>query len=178
MNNTDYFFKNVKGLIAYIMQNLDNPTPLKIQKSLYFLWAFYAATYGDIDYNEATEFSIQSKYPKELFPAYFEARIYGPVISSVFTQYHRTDGFKEILNSDMARDSDVANEVSDSNKKEIWSFIDDLLSQINNVDDFGLVERSHEDNAWKHAYKESEKHCHMDNEEIKKDYVNYVRQQS
>ena len=30
------------------MERLDHPTPLKIQKTMYLLWAFYAATYGDI----------------------------------------------------------------------------------------------------------------------------------
>lgn len=172
MNKKDYFFENINTLIGHIVKFLDNPTPLKVQKSLYFLWAFYAATYGNIDYSKDTEFSKQEQYPRELFPAEFEAWTYGPVINSVFADYHQTNGFAGIS------DSYDENDISDTNTKEVWSFVNDLLSQINEVNDFGLVERSHQDSAWKNTYKEGEKHCRMSNDEIKEDYINYVRQQS
>lgn len=172
MDNENYFFDSIETLISHIVNFLDNPTPLKMQKSLYFLWAFYAATYGNIDYDEETDFSKQEKYPRSLFKADFEAWSYGPVINSVFAEYHQTNGFKDVS------DEYVESEISDANKKEVWSFIDDLLAQINKVNDFGLVERSHQDSAWRNAYKEGQKHCKMNNDEIKRDYVNYVNEQS
>lgn len=51
MSRDAYFFDKVEDLVSYLEAKLTNPTPLKIQKSLYFLWAFYAATYGSIDYS-------------------------------------------------------------------------------------------------------------------------------
>ena len=32
------FFDNVNDLISYLIDKLDNPTDVKIEKSLYFLW--------------------------------------------------------------------------------------------------------------------------------------------
>lgn len=32
-------------------------------------------------------------------------------------------------------------------EKDVWVFIDDMISQINPVNDFGLVARSHQDKA-------------------------------
>lgn len=172
MDKTDFFFNSIDVLISHVVNFLDNPTPLKVQKSLYFLWAFYAATYGNIDYQEKTDFSDQEKYPRSLFEADFEAWSYGPVINSVFAEYHKTNGFEGVS------DKYVESEISDKNEKEVWSFIDDLLTQINKVNDFGLVERSHQDSAWRNAYKEGQRHCKMDADEIKRDYVNYVNEQS
>lgn len=172
MDKKEFFFNSIDVLISHVVNFLDNPTPLKVQKSLYFLWAFYAATYGNIDYQEITDFSDQEKYPRSLFEADFEAWSYGPVINSVFAEYRRTNGFEGVS------DKYVESEISDKNEKEVWSFIDDLLAQINKVNDFGLVERSHQDSAWRNAYKEGQRHCKMDADEIKRDYVNYVNEQS
>jgi len=73
MSEEHYVFEDVTVLIAHLVHRFDNPTPLKVQKGLYFLWAFYAATYGNIDYSDdKNEFSLQSeRYPKELFQAQF-----------------------------------------------------------------------------------------------------------
>ena len=169
ISTKEFFFDDINCLIGHIVHYLDNPTPLKVQKSLYFLWAFYAATYGNIDYEEETEFSQQDEYPRSLFKANFEARHYGPVLDSVFADYHHSGGFKELP------DGHIVSDDSDSNTKEVWSFIDDLLFQINEVNDFGLVERSQQDSAWKNAYIEGQYQCKMNNEEIKEDYVKYVR---
>lgn len=172
MNKENYVFNDIDQLLGHIVHFLDNPTPLKVQKSLYFLWAFYSATYGNINYDENSEFSLegQTRYPSNLFDAQFEAWEYGPVINHVFSEYHKTNGFEGY--------SDINKSDLDSNKKEVLGFVDDLLSQINDVNDFGLVNRSHQDEAWKKAYHQGEKHCKIDNDEIKRDYIGYVEKQS
>ena len=86
MSRAKYFFSNTGELLSYLEAKLDNPTPLKIQKSLYFLWAFYAATYGSIDYSHKSEFSQTDKYPLRLFPASFKAWQYGPVLNKIYTE--------------------------------------------------------------------------------------------
>lgn len=53
MNNYIYVFDNLNTLAGYIKKCLSNPTPLKIQKSLYFLWAFYSATFGNISSDDS-----------------------------------------------------------------------------------------------------------------------------
>lgn len=166
--NDDNFFKDKYKLVSYLMKHLHNPTPLKIQKAMYFLWAFYAATYGNIDYNNASEFSEIDKYPKELFDADFEAWRYGPVLGDVYSKYKNDD---ECIHQNVEpRHIGM--------RGDVWSFIDDLVKQIDNVNDFCLVLRSHQDNAWRNAYQERSLHTSMSNEQIKEDYVNYVNEQS
>lgn len=163
-----YFFDDTEDLVRYVKARLSNPTPLKIQKSLYFLWAFYAATYGSIDYSVDSEFQSTNKYPKLLFKGDFEAWKYGPVLGDIYVE-NKYDNIIASEQKNPPADTPIA--------KNIWNFIDDMLNQINPVNDFGLVARSHEDSAWKNAYKPDQKHCKMDQKEIIKDYIGYVNEQ-
>ncbi|WP_125589894.1 type II toxin-antitoxin system antitoxin SocA domain-containing protein [Companilactobacillus jidongensis] len=164
----EYFFNDKKELVSYIYNALSNPTPIKLQKTLYFLWAFYAATYGNIDYNVASEFKEEEVYPKYLFDAQFEAWKYGPVDNDVYS-WNKSDSIENFDNSF------VPKTVQD---KEIKLFMDDIISQVDNVNDFGLVERSHKDQAYKNVYNPNELPTDMDYNQIKKDYISYVEQQS
>lgn len=162
-----YFFNEVEELVSYLESKLDNATPLKIQKSLYFLWAFYAATYGSIDYSQESDFSEIPKYPKRLFPATFEAWKYGPVLNRVYAE-----------NKHNSIDPDYKKKPKNKMEKDVWVFIDDMISQINPVNDFGLVARSHQDKAWQDAFKKGELHSKMKEEDIIRDYKEYVREQN
>ena len=76
-----------------------------------------------------------------------EAWTYGPVIPNVF-----------IANKEGLLEQDIEETYleDDIDKKE---FIDNLLDQLFEVDDFGLVRISHEDECWKKYYIETdEKH--------------------
>lgn len=167
MSERKYFFNEAEELVSYLEAKLDNPTPLKIQKSLYFLWSFYAATYGSIDYSQQNDFSGISKYPKRLFPATFEAWKYGPVLNN---------GCAKNKHKNVKHDFKKA--PKDKMEKDVWVFIDDLISQINPVNDFGLVTRSHQDKAWQSAYKEGKLHSKIKEEDIIRDYKEYVEEQS
>lgn len=164
MTRQKYFFNDIDELTSYLKYKLDNPTPLKIQKSLYFLWAFYAATYGSIDYSQESDFSEIEEYPERLFPASFEAWQYGPVLNSVYAE----DKQDAIIPS--SKKTNCKNKM----QKDVWSFIDDMIDQINPINDFGLVARSHQDHAWKKAYKPGQHHCQMNEEDIINDYKEYV----
>ena len=165
-DNNSYFLNYADAITDYVVRFLDNPTPLKVQKSLYFIWAFYSATYGNIDYSTETDFSYQEKYPKFLFPAEFEAGAYGPVLTGSFINYYaKKPSLYKYSN------------INDNNTREVISFINDILSQVNEINDFGLVTRACQDNAWRKAYKKGNNHCIMDNNEIKRDYMKYVNEQ-
>lgn len=166
-----YFFKDVEKASNYIFSKLSNPTPIKIQKSLYFIWSFYAATYGDFNSNQS-EMAEMETYPKELFDAKFEAWKYGPVIEEVWV-----NSKQGLISEKFDENKDVFVE-NENLKNEIFAFIDNLISQIDGVNDFGLVDRSHMDESWSNRYKEGTVHCPMDNEEIKEEYKKYVKQQS
>ena len=164
-----FVYNSIDDLVAHIVNFIDDVTPIKVQKSLYFLYAYYGATFGSIDYdNTESEFNIlKTKYPTKLFEAKFEAWKYGPVINEVYAKQkqHEYDNIAETI-------------PTISNWNEIRLFIDDLLEQLSVVNDFGLVTRSHQDNAWINAYKPGLAHCDMDNEEIINEYIGYVNAQS
>lgn len=163
---TKFVFNNVLDLAGYVKQHLDNPTPIKMQKALYFLWAFYAATYGNIDYDSQnpSEFNLQTEpYPKFLFASDFIAQRYGPVIKQVLLA-NKNSQLKTLSLKDLQ--SKIT--LDKLAKNEIILFINNLLDQINNVNDFGLVQRTHQDQAWQAAYAG---HQQMSPEMIKADYV-------
>ena len=166
MSRAKYFFSNAEELLSYLEAKLDNPTPLKIQKSLYFLWAFYAVTYGSIDYSHKSEFSQIDKYPLQLFPASFEAWPDGPVLNKIYAE----DKDNSITPSLEKKHCTTKME------KDVWAFIDDMIMQINPINDFGLVARSHQDKAWQDAYHAGKNHCKMNEEDIIRDYQKYVRE--
>lgn len=162
---TKFVFNNVLDLAGYVKQQLDNPTPIKIQKALYFLWAFYAATYGNIDYDSQnpSEFNLQAEpYPKFLFAPDFIAQRYGPVINQVLLA-SKNNQLKTLSLKDLQ--SKIT--LDKLAKNEIILFINNLLVQINSVNDFGLVQRTHQDKAWKTAYAGNQQ---MSPEMIKADY--------
>lgn len=166
-----YFFKDVKSASNYIYKNLSKPTPIKIQKSLYFVWAFYASMLGNLNSEQSEMFEV-TEYPKELFQAEFEAWQYGPVIEEIWidSKQGSISGKFDCNEDVLVKDEPI--------KKEIFAFINDLLHQIDGVNDFGLVNRSHMDKAWNSKYDNKKAHCKMNNEEIKKEYEDYVENQS
>lgn len=153
-----YFFKNINVLIAYLKENLDPFTDLKLQKSLYFLWAYYSAMYGDNDMDE---------YPSELFKANFEAWKYGPVIKDVYKCYKQGD-YDNLVNSFSPKNS---------MERDVKQFIDEMIKQFNDISVFGLVNRSHADHAWRDVYKEGSSHISMSNDAITQEYKEYLKKQ-
>lgn len=131
-------------------------SPIKLQKSLYFLFAYWGQF---IRKNKENKDSVEvdySNYEECLFNDRIEAWTYGPVVPNVFNAEKLGLLDKEPDNKYLE------NEIE---KKE---FIDNLLEQLFEIDDFGLVRISHEDECWKRNYIESdEKH----NREIPKEEI-------
>ena len=130
-------------------------SPIKLQKSLYFLFAYWGSF---IRMNKENADSVEvnySIYDENLFDDKIEAWTYGPVIPSVFSA--EKNGVLEEAENKYLEDDIV--------KKE---FVDNLLDQLFEIDDFGLVRLSHEDECWKRNYVETyEKH----NREIPKEEI-------
>lgn len=122
-------------------------SPIKMQKSLYFLFAYWGQF---IRANKENPDSVEidySDYDEFLFDDRIEAWTYGPVVPNVFTAE------KCGLLEQEIEEGYLENQIE---KKE---FIDNLLNQLFEIDDFGLVRISHEDECWKRYYIETdEKH--------------------
>lgn len=160
-------FDNKDFLVNFLYKLLDNPTQIKVQKTLYLLFAFYGATYGNLENNQDDQNDFSEKtYPKELFRANFEAWRYGPVETDVYANEKLGSYSGEEL------DNETINEFFNTSEfKNVKDFIENIVEQTNQIDDFSLVDRTHQDNVWLDVYKEGENHIPMDNKEIIQEYI-------
>lgn len=135
-------------------------SPIKLQKSLYFLFAYWGQFISQNKNNKDSVEVDYSHYNAYLFEDTIEAWTYGPVVPAVFSV--EKQGW---LDSKQLQDIENGYLDNDPVKKE---FIDNLLEQLFEIDDFGLVNISHQDECWKKHYIESdEKH----NREIPKQEI-------
>jgi len=149
-------FNNKNDVISFISANLDNPTPMKISKSFYLIWAYYSATYGQLD-----------EYPDLLCDASFLALKYGPTDKDVLKNIKSTDSLTNIDEADMSYTTDA------SQSKNVSLFMKNLLSQIDKIDEFAIMIRTHEDKSWSDTYLENEQHV-MDNSAIVEEYSHKI----
>jgi len=121
-------------------------SPIKLQKSLYFCFAYWGAYIEKAKLSEMQSDVAEidfTQYPAYLFPNNvtdsFEAWTYGPVIRSVYQAQ------AEIIRDPVC---DASNDV----RPEVFEMIDGLLNQLFDISDFSLVNISHSDDSWKDNY--------------------------
>lgn len=139
-----------------------NISAIKLQKSLYFLFAYWGGYVKKMkEMVVAGQGAVEAEsidYKEYLFDNRIEAWIYGPVVKDVYEKY-------KIIIKD---DGDEANKIVSELPADVKIFIDDLLDDIFTISDFKLVDISHEDRSWKNSFIESdEKH----EREIKKEDI-------
>lgn len=135
-------------------------SPIKLQKSLYFLFAYWGQFIAQNQNNKDSVEVDYSNYNKYLFEDAIEAWTYGPVVPKVF--HAEKEG---VLDSKQMQEGINEYLEDEPIKKE---FIDNLLEQLFEIDDFGLVNISHQDQCWKKHYIElDERH----NREIPKQEI-------
>lgn len=163
----DYIFNNKSDLVNYLFEKLDEPSPLKIQKTLYFLFAYYGATYGNLSSEETGELD-SINYTKFLFNPAFEAWQYGPVDYEVYTA--NREGCYQAKPLEMEH---LNQKLTPAEKRNVVQFTDNIISQTNEVDDFTLVDRTHEDECWSKPFKENSgaPHIKMNPDEIIEEYI-------
>lgn len=165
MTKPEYFFNNVNDLISYLITEFDDPTDVKIEKSLYFLWAFYVAIFGDNGYAQPVR--DLGNYPKYLFPASFWGSIFGPeLVGLCWADYNN-----KIKNAN--KDNTYNPVPKNTVEQDVWDFIDETIRQLNLVNDDTLIELSR-DNAWEKAYRSSA-HTLLNEDDIVNAYKNHVK---
>lgn len=150
-----FFFQNIENLVEHILFQFPEIRPLKLQKGLYFLFAFYMNTYSIEPKNGIIE--TETNFPKYLFQADFEAWTYGPVIRDVYLKFKNKE-YTPRQYSFFKED------------KEIQIFIEDVMEMILNKSDFALVDRVHEELAWQKAY-QKQKCSILDIKDIEAEYL-------
>jgi uncharacterized phage-associated protein len=139
---------DVDTIAKYLHYKRPEISSIRLQKSLYFLFCYYGAFYTHETIIGECE-GMQS-YPEFLFDAEFEAWKFGPVIRDVHQKSQQ--GFYNNL-----LENERANKIISETNLEIYTFIEDLTNQLNEISDFMLVERVHMDEVWRHAYFSGEK---------------------
>lgn len=134
----NYFFNNPDDLINHLLTKLPEDTwILRLNLTLYFLFAAYAGAYNPKVENP----NILEEQPRFVADLTFTADKYGPqdysVNDKLRNEYYQPKEYKFLDNQ------------VDQNIK--W-FIDDILNQLKDVDDFSLVDRAVQDDAWLNAY--------------------------
>lgn len=175
-------FEDAKDVIALIKRGRDYLSPIRLQKALYFLFAYYGATYGSIPNSESEDNRMSEvdndSYPKYLFNEYngeeiqFEAWQYGPVIRKIYTA--NKEGKFENLTFDEGKYK------NNTFIKDIILFMNGIMEELDSMSDFSLVDRSHQDYAWRskfdfdNPYKNSE----INKDELIKEYANALKEDS
>lgn len=149
--NQDAVFSSALSFANYISQYYNEATgkqisPIKLQKSLYFCFAYWGAYIQKAKQNSLQSGVVETnlaQYPVYLFPEnpvnHFEAWTYGPVIRSVHQEQN------QIIN---APTFENVEEIT----PEVFEMLDGLLKQLFDISDFSLVNISHCDDSWKENY--------------------------
>lgn len=133
---------NVKELAAYIQKKYQEDkgktiSPIKLQKSLYFLFAYWGGIVRKSKLCNGLVEEDYSTFSEWLFEEKIEAWVYGPVVPDVYHEANLEKFFNENLFL---------------GKEKLKDFVDGLLKELFEVSDFTLVEISHNDNAWKNNF--------------------------
>ena len=126
-------------------------SPLKLQKTLYFLYAMWAGNANGMNEALGSDGSsegvseIDKSYVVDLFEPKFEAWKFGPVDRDVYFEYR-----------DKSRQFDCDKNLicitECENIHDVKSFVDTIISQTFELSDFTLVDMSHQDEAWRNIY--------------------------
>lgn len=147
-----YIFKNKDNLVNYLLYKLDLPSQLKIQKTLYLLFAFYGATYGKLSGDESSSELDSTNYMPFLFEPNFQAWKYGPVDYDVYINFKK-EKYKELKSIENILNEDL----TEVEKRNIITFIKNIINQTDGIDDYTLMDRTREDKVWSDSYNNKEK---------------------
>lgn len=151
--NNKYIFNNKDNLVNYLLYKLDLPSQLKVQKTLYLLFAFYGATYGKLSNDESNSELGSTNYRPFLFEPNFKAWKYGPVDYDVYINFKKEEKYKELKSIENKLNEDL----TEVEKRNIITFINNIINQTDEIDDYTLMDRTREDKVWSDSYNNKEK---------------------
>lgn len=155
MTTNQSFFKDPKTIANHILSRDEEMSHIRIQTLLYFVYAFYGASYGQED-----------NYPNYLFNGSFETWRYGVRLPSIVEAFH---------NEEL-----VANEWIPQTPQEIdvHIIIEDVLDAYEQFDDFQLVDIMHDEEMWNKYYVETEHkdqtNSLIDSDDLIQNYIQFV----
>lgn len=124
-----------KGVADWILQNIDNVTDKKLQKLMYFAYAWYL-----VFFNESA-----NKIENRLFDEHFEAWVHGPVLPALYQdvkEFHSDDIPKNYFEKYRERFSTDTLNLFEQIKKVYGAYNGNQLESI-----------VHQEDPWIHARK-------------------------
>ncbi len=157
-------------LVKYLLENHKNRfgseiSPIKLQKALYFLFAFYAGKTSLLNLGNPFSENDIGQNDTMLFDADFEAWVYGPVDSTVYFDFK---------NDKFSLAGFESNNFLDSLDDFTRGYVQDMTDKIFNTSDFTLVDLSHDDSSWKSKFDRNNPRASgkISNESIINEYAN------
>lgn len=135
----------------YLQEYHKEISHLKLQKSLYFCFAYWGSFVRNGKKTKLTEIDM-SNQDEILFDNTIEAWVYGPVVPDVYKIQDSIEAQKEFP---------IENEIAQE-------YINGVLDSVLPVSDFKLVEESHKDESWKNHFDFEER---IHNNEIPKEEI-------
>ena len=120
---------------------------LKLQKSLYFLFAYWG---GFVRKGKGKTTELKETLKEKLFDDKIQAWTYGPVVPNVYHAGTINSASDIVLHTD------------------IKEFVDGLCDEMFEISDFKLVEIAHRDKCWQDHYDDNEE---FHNNEIPKEEI-------
>lgn len=152
----------------YLKKNFVEISAIKLQKVLYFLFAYWGAYIRNAKVGETEEKTL-SNYSEYLFDDDIYAWTYGPVVKTVYNAFKSGQ-----LKGNITREScSIFN-----NDKYLESNINGLMDELFELSDFKLVGMAHLDECWKKNYDASAKRHNniIDKEDIINEYAYKILQ--
>ena len=154
-----------RKIACYILNEYEekygkNISEIKLQKIMYFLYAYWG---GFIEKNKTNEVEEKLDYSPYLFDAKFKAWVYGPVLPEIY----------KLGKEGKIKSYEADPKILFKDKEFVKETIDSLLEDLFEISDFKLVSLSHDDNSWKKNF-DINAPTHdkiIDNDEIIKEYA-------
>ena len=152
-NKNDYLIE-LEDLVIFLNERYkedtglsENIRMLRLYSSIYFLYAYYGSTYGRLPVSIEGVSENDIHHPKYLVDVEFQSGSYGVTVEKA----------KDVLESKVVQSDETFNKdnlmvENDGVKHDLFLYLTELTKSINNVSEFSLVERVHEDNVWFTAF--------------------------
>lgn len=174
LSTDNVVFNDKDKLVRYIIRELPVLSHITIQKTLYLLYAYYGASYGKMTANNS---ELEENYPPYLFNARFDAQAYGPIEFDVKAS-RNADAYSIYENDNYASEStnDLNIPLGIVEARNVRMMIDSVIQQTSQMDDFSLVDRTHQDIVWFNAYHNGQDDNTMNNDGIITEYASrYIK---
>lgn len=150
MTNKNGYLIELEDLVIFLNERYredvglsENIGILRLYLSIYFMYAYYGSSYGQlpVSVDDVSENNIH--YPKYLVDVEFQSGSYGVTVEKAKDVLEN-----KVIQSDETFNKDNLMVENDGIKHDLFLYLTELTKSINSISEFSLVERIHEDNVW------------------------------